>query len=294
MIAEAADGTMRLDAFCHKKGKMQRSLFSQKGISLLVNGKPVKKSYLVKEGDHIQVDYEEEHFEGVEAQDIPLNVLYEDQDVLVINKAQGMVVHPAAGNWDGTLVNALLGRYGKEWAEDEGEELRPGIVHRLDKDTSGTMVVARNPIAQQKLIEQFKAHTTHKVYIALVKGNIRQNEGHIESGIKRSAADRKKFCVCPLEDGKFASTDYQVLRRFAKSCLVRVLIHTGRTHQIRVHMASIGHPLVGDPIYGKNEGVGLMLHSFELSFDHPRTGRRMTFRSPLPRRFFDWAASARA
>lgn len=284
IVADDADGTQRIDVYCHRKGRMQRSLFSRPGISILVNGKPQKKSYLVQPNDHIRVDYTEEYFDGVKAEDIPLKVLYEDESVLVIDKPQGMVVHPAAGNWDGTLVNALLGRYGEEFADD-GEDVRPGIVHRLDKDTSGVMVVARTPDAQRNLVEQFKAHTTEKIYIALVRGVPRQASGVIESGLERDRRDRKKFCVCPVGEGKYAHTTYRVLKRWRTCSLLRIAIQTGRTHQIRVHFASIGHPVVGDPIYGKAEPEGLMLHAFSLSFDHPASGKRVRFRAPQPPRF---------
>ena len=286
IVVSGSDGKTRLDKYVASLGEVPRSVFQDRNVQIAVNGKKQKKSVLVHDGDRIFLTYTESFFEGVKAEDIPLDVLYVDNDVLVIDKAQGMVVHPAAGNWDGTLVGALLFRYGSGFVDEEGDELRPGIVHRLDKDTSGTMVVARNPESQRRLVEQFKAHTTRKVYIAIVKGCFPSDHGVIETGIKRSDRDRKKFCTCPLDEGKRASTEYQILRRYRTCSLARITIKTGRTHQIRVHMSSIGHPVVGDPIYGRGDDkVALMLHAFILSFDQPMTGRRLTFRSPMPERF---------
>ena len=291
---DQCDGKTRLDKYVSSLKDIPRTVFQDRDIQISVNGKKQKKSFIVHEGDLISLTYTERYFEGIKAEAIPLQVIYEDADVLVINKAQGMVVHPAAGNWEGTLVGALLFRYGEQWANEE-DDLRPGIVHRLDKDTSGTMVIARNPLSQRRLEEQFKDHTTCKVYIAIVKGIIASDHGVIETGIKRCERDRKKYGTCPLGEGKRAYTEYRVLKRYAACTLVRIVIQTGRTHQIRVHLSSIGHPVVGDPLYGKHpDGVGLMLHAFILSFDQPTTGRRLTFHSPMPQRFKDYLKAHRS
>jgi 23S rRNA pseudouridine1911/1915/1917 synthase len=282
------EDSLRLDKYCATQG-MQRSLFGSDGTTITVNGKKGKKSQLVEKGDTIVVSYVASYFDGVKSEDIPLSVLYEDEEILVIDKEQGMVVHPASGNWDGTLVNALLGRYGDDFLDEDDSSLRPGIVHRLDKDTSGTMVIARSREAQENLIAQFKAHTTEKVYIAVAKGVFKDAAGTIETGMERSRSDRKKFCVCPPDSGKLAHTEYRVLRQFPDCALLRVHILTGRTHQIRVHLSSIGHPVIGDPIYGNGkDGSTLLLHALCLSFDHPGSGVRMTFRAPLPSRFLSF------
>ncbi len=298
---------MRLDLYLAQEG-MRRSLLSEERTIILLNGKPAKKGKPVKNGDVISVTYTEEIFEGLCAQDLPLEVLYEDQAMLVIDKEPGMVVHPAVGNHEGTVVNALLGRYGMDFStiftdeespeEDEAEEpslnsplIRPGIVHRLDKDTSGTMVIARTKDSLQSLSDQFKAHTTTKTYIALAKGTFSRVEGSIQTNIKRDARNRKKFVTCSGEEGKSALTHYWVLRQFPGFALLRINIHTGRTHQIRVHLASLGHPVIGDVIYGKDDGTTLMLHALLLEVDHPTKGERVSFRAPLPPRFLSYVRS---
>lgn len=291
----------RLDVYLALQG-LRRSLFSEPETTILLNGKPAKKSKQVQNGDVVSVTYTEEIFEGLCAQDIPLRVVYEDDNLLVINKEQNMVVHPAVGNHEGTVVNALLNRYGMAFSklfideegdkEEEEEEvsldsplIRPGIVHRLDKDTSGTMVIARDKESYRSLLAQFKAHTTTKTYIALAKGNFSRLEGSIRTNIKRDARNRKRFVTCSGEEGRTALTHYRVLRQFPAFALLRVNIHTGRTHQIRVHLSSLGHPLIGDVIYGKEDDTTLMLHALILEVDHPKTNKRLTFRSPLPARF---------
>lgn len=279
----------RLDKFCAEHG-LKRSVFSDEGTQILVNGKPAKKSRALEAGDQVEVQWTEQCFEGVVPQDIPLDVLYEDDQILVINKPSGMVVHPAAGNWDRTLVNALLYRYGEDFStgedDEDGDVRRPGIVHRLDKDTSGTMIIAKTSKAHAALAAQFKEHTTVKRYLAIAMGRFAAPQGTLHTGIARSASDRKKFAVRPLGEGKEAITDWSVLRQLSSYALLSVVIHTGRTHQIRVHFSSIGHPIAGDPVYGKADGMdGLMLHAFSLTIRHPETGKVMTFRSPLPERF---------
>ncbi|HKM06542.1 MAG TPA: RluA family pseudouridine synthase [Sphaerochaeta sp.] len=301
---------MRLDAYLALQG-IRRSILSEPETKIVLNGKPAKKGKAVKNGDVILVSYTEEVFEGLCAQDLPLSVLYEDSDLLVIDKQQGMVVHPAVGNLEGTVVNALLYRYGMDFgkifsqetsdAQDEEEEeitldsplIRPGIVHRLDKDTSGTLIIARNLSSYRSLLAQFKAHTTTKTYVALARGNFSRVEGSIQQNIKRDSRNRKRFVTCGAEEGRTALTHYRVLRQFAGYALVRINIHTGRTHQIRVHLASLGHPLIGDIIYGKEDATTLMLHALELQVDHPVTNKRLTFRSPLPLRFLQYVKGVR-
>jgi 23S rRNA pseudouridine1911/1915/1917 synthase len=284
-------GKTRLDAYVAANSPaIGRSTLSLPTTTILLNGRPCKKSKTVCEGDVIAVRYSEEFFDGLKAQDIPLSVLYEDRDLLVIDKQQGMVVHPANGNYEGTVVNALLHRYGDGFVADGTEELqsetiRPGIVHRLDKDTSGVLVIARTRESHRHLAAQFKDHTTEKWYIALAKGTFPRKRETVETDIARDKRDRKKFAVCPEGEGKHARTDYVVLRQYERFALLRIRIFTGRTHQIRVHMASIGHPLVGDPIYGKPDGTTLMLHALTLSVDSPSSGKRLCFRAPMPDRF---------
>lgn len=219
-----------------------------------------------------------------QAQDIPLTILYEDADLAVVVKPCGMVVHPAAGNEDGTLVNALL--HHLDSLGGIGGELRPGIVHRLDKDTSGLLLVAKNDAAQLALSQQLSAREMEKHYRALVEGNLREDTGRIEAPIARSKKDRKKMAVD--EDGREAITEWTVLARGNGATLLDVHILTGRTHQIRVHTRHMGHPVCGDPIYGSTKGLKvprLMLHAYTLTFTHPRTGERMTFTAPLPEEF---------
>ncbi len=330
LVVGPVDGKTRVDAYVAANAEgISRTLVGDKDTRILVDGKDTKRSRPVKEGQTIEVLWTEQCFEGIEPQDIPLDVIYEDDDVLVLDKRQGMVVHPAAGNPDGTLVNALVHRYGEAFAEMvspsyEREEvcaavssdvlddlvvsddavsdpedssdgprpaIRPGIVHRLDKDTSGVMVVARNREAHVSLARQFKEHTTDKYYIAIVKGRMPNRRGRIVTGLRRDPEDRKRFTTCPVDEGRRAETNYLVLRQYAGYALVRIRILTGRTHQIRVHMQSVGHPVLGDPIYSRKDGsypdVTLMLHALQLQFDHPSTGSRMRFCAPMPQRFKD-------
>lgn len=219
-----------------------------------------------------------------EAQDIPLTILYQDDDLAVVVKPCGMVVHPAAGNEDGTLVNALL--HHLDSLGGIGGELRPGIVHRLDKDTSGLLLVAKNDAAQLALSRQLQDRLMEKHYRALVEGSVKEDKGRIEAAIARSKKDRKKMAVDP--EGRDAVTEWRVLSRGRGVTLMDVHILTGRTHQIRVHMKHIGHPVCGDPIYGSGKGAKvsrLMLHAYSLSFTHPTTGERMTFTAELPEAF---------
>lgn len=245
--------------------------------------KILKANYKVRAGEVYTVDIPEP--EPIEAvpEDIPLDIIYEDDDVVVLNKARGMVVHPAPGNYTGTLVNALL--YHCKNLSGINSAIRPGIVHRLDKDTSGIMIVAKNDAAHIALSQQIQSKTAERTYLAVVRGNIKTDSGTIATQIARDKNDRKKMAVVK-EGGRDAVTDYEVLERFGKYTLVRCKLRTGRTHQIRVHMEYLGYPLVGDPKYSPMKtpfGIkGQALHSHTLEFTHPRTGERMKFEAPLP------------
>jgi pseudouridine synthase, RluA family len=289
-IREGEEGRVDKAAVLHG---VPRSVFSLDKTVIAINGKSAKKSAKVKDGDEVNLCWEEEVFENIEGEDIPLNILYEDEAILVINKESGMVVHPGAGNRNGTVVNALIHRYGEFFCageDDDEDSVRPGIVHRLDKDTSGVMVIAKNQKAHSALQKQFAAHTTEKYYIAIAKGNFSENRGKVEKRIARSERDRKLFEVTDSKTrGKDAITHYKVLRNYPGYAFLRIKLETGRTHQIRVHMKSIGHPLLGDPLYSRKDEkfpeAKLMLHSLSLEITHPVTGERMKFVAPLPSRF---------
>ncbi len=246
-------------------------------------GRPVSKNDRVSAGDVFSVEIPEPESDRAVAQDIPLEIVFEDADLIVVNKPQGMVVHPAAGHADGTLVNALLHHCG-ESLSGIGGVLRPGIVHRIDRDTSGLLVAAKNDAAHQGLAAQLADHTMYRVYHAVLVGTPAPAEGTIRAPIGRDPHDRKRMAV--TAHGKPAVTHYRVLEPFTGYSLVACRLETGRTHQIRVHMASIGHPVVGDTVYGaRRDPFGLhgqCLHARELSFLHPRTGERMTFQTELP------------
>ena len=254
--------------------------------NVLVNGNSSKESYRVKLGDEVLVKIEPPKEAKIEAQEIPLNIVYEDNDIIVINKEKGMVVHPGNGNMDGTLVNAVLS-HAKDSLSGIGGEIRPGIVHRLDKDTSGLIIVAKNDNAHINVSEQIKNHEVTKIYTALVRGNIEEDEATIDMPIARDERDRTKMAT--NIDGKEAVTHFKVIKRYYDYTLLRVKIDTGRTNQIRVHMAKIHHPVIGDEVYsnGKNEFnvKGQLLHSTILEFKHPRTGEKLHFEAPLPDEF---------
>lgn len=251
--------------------------------NITVNGKIEKAKYKVKEGDVIGLDEPETRELELEPENIPLDIVYEDDDVIVVNKPQGMVVHPAPGHAGHTLVNALL--YHCPLSTINGT-FRPGIVHRIDKDTSGLLMVAKNDRAHQSLARQLKEKTNIREYTALVHGHIAEDEGTINAPIGRSPKDRKKQAV--VKDGRNAVTHFEVLKRYRDYTLVKCILETGRTHQIRVHMKYIGHPLVGDPLYGPKKtirGNGQFLHAGKLGFVHPTTGELMVFTAPLPEIF---------
>lgn len=248
--------------------------------------KVLKSNYKLKAGDEIVVTLPEPQPLDVQPENIPLDIIYEDEDVVVVNKPRGMVVHPAAGNSSGTLVNALL--YHCKNLSGINGVIRPGIVHRLDKDTSGIMICAKNDAAHVSLSQQIQSKTAQRTYLAVVRGNIKTDSGTIETLIARDKNDRKKMAVV-TEDGRQAITDYEVVERYGKFTVVRCKLRTGRTHQIRVHMEHLGYPLVGDPKYSPMKtcfGIqGQALHSHTLEFDHPRTGERMKFEAPYPEDF---------
>lgn len=248
-----------------------------------VNGQPVKPKYKVQAGDKISLVKPEPQSLELTPENIPLDIVYEDDDVIVVNKPQGMVVHPAPGHPDHTLVNALL--YHSPLSTINGT-FRPGIVHRIDKDTSGLLMVAKNDLAHQSLAEQLRNKTNKREYLALVYGQIKEDEGTIDAPLGRNPQDRKKQAV--VKGGRHAVTHFKVIKRYDNFTLVKCILETGRTHQIRVHMKYIGHPLVGDPLYGPRKVIGKngqFLHAALLGFKHPRTGEEMVFEAPLPENF---------
>lgn len=294
---EPEDAGSRLDAFLalNLEGKTRsavQKLMDQGKV--LVNGKTGRKNDKVKPGDSIQVEIPEPEPLELLPQDIPLDIVYEDEHLLVVNKPKGMVVHPAPGNPDGTLVNALLYHCGESLSGINGV-IRPGIVHRIDKDTSGLLMVAKNDLAHQSLAAQIAAHTFTRMYNTVVYGNLKTDEGTISAPIARHPTDRKKMAVVP--GGREAVTHYRVLERLPGFTLVECRLETGRTHQIRVHMAHIGHPVAGDPVYGPKKCItslnGQCLHARLLGFVHPATGEYMEFDSGLPPYFTDFLEKLR-
>lgn len=262
------------------RSNMQKLLDEGRAVK---GAKVIKSNYKLKLGDEIFVTLPEPQPLDVQPENIPLDIIYEDEDVVVVNKARGMVVHPAAGNYSGTLVNALL--YHCKNLSGINGVIRPGIVHRLDKDTSGIMICAKNDAAHVSLSEQIQSKTAQRTYLAVVRGNIKTDSGVIETQIARDKDDRKKMAVVK-EGGRNAVTEYEVVERFGKYTIVKCKLKTGRTHQIRVHMEYLGYPLVGDPKYSPMKTPfsinGQALHSLTLAFDHPRTGERMEFEAKLP------------
>jgi len=276
----------RLDAYVASQDEEITRTAAQRLIEqgvILVNGREQKVSYKVSKGDIITVEEIEAQEIELKAQDIPIEIIYEDNDIIVVNKPKGMVVHPANGNPDRTLVNAIMAIC-KDSLSGIGGEIRPGIVHRLDKDTSGLLIVAKNDKAHVNMSEQIKNHEVKKTYIALVRGVVKENEATIDMPIGRSNSDRKKMAVTKI--GKNAVTHFKVLKRYDKYTLLEINIETGRTHQIRVHLAHIGYPVIGDCTYsnGKNEFgvVGQCLHAKKLEFKHPITQKEMILEAPLP------------
>ena len=277
----------RLDIYLANKLGISRSKvqkLNEEG-KIQVNGVREKDSFLVTDEDDIEVNDELSFEIKVEKEDIPLDVVYEDDYLVIINKPSGMVVHPAPGNYSGTLVNALLYRFNLSKGE---ASFRPGIVHRIDKDTSGLLVVAKTEKAHELLSEMFKNKEVKREYIALVEGVIRENSGTIDAPIGRDPKDLEKMCVTGT-NSKEAVTHFKVLQRYSKNTLLKCILDTGRTHQIRVHMAYIGHRVVNDPLYGKKfSDFGQFLHSASIDFDHPITKEHIHFECDLPKEFQDF------
>ena len=291
IIVQNNEKGVRLDSYITKKLNDLSRANIQRLIedgNILVNSAKQKISYKVNSGDKIEITIPEPKKIDLKPQDIKVEIVYEDNDIIVVNKPKGLVVHPAVGNPDGTLVNAIM-NICKDSLSGIGGEVRPGIGHRLDKDTTGLLIVAKNDKAHINLSEQIKNREVKKIYIALVRGNIPENEATINMPIGRSTKDRKKMAV--VKNGKEAVTHFKVIDRFKNYTLLEIKIDTGRTHQIRVHMAEIGYPVVGDMVYsnGKNEfGVeGQMLHAKSLDFKHPITGKNMHLEAELPKYFKD-------
>lgn len=289
-IVADLDG-MRLDTYIASKlNTLSRTMIQRliENGEILVNGKIKKISYKVQLGDILEINIPKPRETDIKAENIPLDIVYEDNDIIVVNKPKGMVVHPANGNLDGTLVNALMSIC-KDSLSGIGGEIRPGIVHRLDKDTSGLLIIAKNDTAHINMSNQIKNREVKKIYIALVRGIVGEDEATINMPIGRSTKDRKKMDV--RKDGKEAITHFKVLKRYGKYTLLEIKIDTGRTHQIRVHLSEIGHPVIGDMVYsnGKNEfGVeGQMLHAKSLNFKHPITGKEIHLEAELPNYFKD-------
>lgn len=282
-----SDEVLRIDLYLSKKTDYSRSTIVKmiKQGLILVNGKEIKNSYVLKIGDSIEIgEYKEEQI-NVEPENIPINIIYEDEDVIVVDKPNGMVVHPAVGNTKGTLVNALL--YHSKRLSDINGEFRPGIVHRIDAYTTGLLMVAKNNKAHEILSEELSKKETTRKYIALVWGVINEDTATIDAPIGRDDKDRKRMAITSI-NSKDAVTHLRVLKRYKDATLIELKLETGRTHQIRVHMNYIGHPVVNDPVYGKRKIIddsGQCLHAYELGFIHPTTKKYMEFTSPLPECF---------
>ena len=288
LVSQQCEG-MRIDAYLSANTEFSRSRIAALMLegAVSVNGQAqAKPSYKVCEGQRIELFVPQVKEVDIVPQDIPLDILYQDEDVVIVNKPCGMVVHPAAGNEDGTLVNALL--YHVKDLSGIGGEMRPGIVHRLDKDTSGLILIAKNDRAHTILSEQFKARSMEKHYRAVAFGSFKEESGLIDAPIARHPVDRKKMAIVP--NGKPSQTEWKILEQLKGATYLDVHLLTGRTHQIRVHMHSIGHPLIGDRIYAPNIKTSvhvprLMLHAYSLAFTHPSSGERMTLSAPLPAQF---------
>ncbi len=287
---ELEDVGARLDAWLTKKLETWSRSFFEKLITeggVVVNGKNVKPGYKLKIDDLIDVSIPEPKHLDVIAEKIDLDILYEDEDIIVVNKARGMVVHPAAGNYTGTLVNALLEHSGESLSDINGV-IRPGIVHRIDKDTSGVLVVAKNNTSHAKLSDKLKEHDIQRIYVAVAEGVIAEDTGKIDAPIGRHPQERKKMAV-NVKNGRRAVTYFKVLERFKTATLLELRLETGRTHQIRVHLSYIGHPLVGDPVYGRKKQLydfnGQALHAKLLGFVHPGTGKYVEFEAEQPEEF---------
>lgn len=283
---------LRIDSYLSEKLELSRSKIQKliKENKVMVNGKNVSNSYSVKLDDEIVVDGELDYAINVEAENIPLDIVYEDDDLIIINKVSGMVVHPAPGHYTGTLVNALLYKYGNL----AGDKFRPGIVHRLDKDTSGLMIVAKTEEMLEKLSLMISKKEVERKYLAIVDGLIKHDTGEVDAPIGRDRNNRQKMAVTDV-NGKNAITHFRVLERFDNNTYIECILDTGRTHQIRVHLSYIGYPVCNDPLYGHGRATdfGQMLHSYSIKFNHPRTGKEMKFKVDPPKEFLEKLESLR-
>lgn len=284
MIKVENNPNIRLDSYLAERLELSRSKIQKliKEDLVTVNGKTVSANYIVKENDEIEINDNLNYEINIEPEDIPINIIYEDEDLLIINKESGMVVHPAPGHYNGTLVNALLYRFNLT----SGESNRPGIVHRLDKDTSGLMLVAKNEWTHEKLSEMISKKDVERKYLAIVDGLIKHDTGTIDAPIGRDSADRQKMAVTDV-NAKDSITHFKVLERFNNNTLIECILETGRTHQIRVHLAYIGYPVNNDPAYGRGKATefGQMLHSKSIKLKHPRTGKELFFEIEPPKEF---------
>ena len=291
-IVESQEGE-RLDRYLAAAMPERSRSYVQKLIkeqNVLVNGGPVKASYRLLIGDRLDITLPEAQEPDIVAENIPLDILYEDSELIIVNKPKQMVVHPAAGHYSGTLVNGLMYHCRHELSGINGT-MRPGIVHRIDMDTTGSLVVCKNDKAHQSLAEQLKVHSIRRIYVAIIHGNLKEDKGTVDAPIGRHPTERKKMSV-HTKNGKQAVTHYQVLDRFGDYTYIQCELETGRTHQIRVHMASIGHPLLGDIIYGPRKCpfpklIGQTLHAKTLGLIHPETGEYLEIEAPLPEYFVE-------
>ena len=283
----------RIDRYLSEEMEDRSRSYIQKLIKdqyVIVNQKPVKANYRLSLGDMVEITLPEAKEPDIIPENIPLEILYEDQDIIIVNKPKQMVVHPAPGHYSGTLVNALMYHCGQELSGINGT-MRPGIVHRIDMDTTGSLIVCKNDMAHQSLSEQLKVHSIKRVYVAIVHGNIKEDNGTVNAPIGRHPTERKKMSI-HTKNGRNAITHYKVLERFGEYTYIQCELETGRTHQIRVHMASIGHPLVGDQVYGPRKCPfpklqGQTLHAKTLGIIHPRTGEYLEINAPLPDYFIE-------
>lgn len=296
-VERICDAPGRLDVFAAEIAGVTRSragTLIRAGCATVDGATVTKAGHALRAGERVAICVPAAAPAAVEAEDLDIDVLYQDDDVAVVYKPSGMVVHPAAGNERGTLVNALLGRLDN--LSGIGGEIRPGIVHRIDKDTSGLLLVAKNDRAHVSLSEQIRAHSVHRAYQAIVIGGMRDEEGFVDAPIGRHPVDRKRMAVVAGE--REARTNWRVLERLRGATLIEARLTTGRTHQIRVHMASIGHPVLGDPVYGPKRSPypvagGQLLHAFRIGFVHPATGEEMLFEAPPEPRFLEWLEKLR-